>query len=783
MNQNSTEKTNIEFTGERFIPDSPDSEFLAQEHIARYSFTAKFVANKQVLDVGCGSGYGSDILANAGAAKVIGVDISEETILYCQKYYKQSNLKFEQGDCTSLKFKEKSFDVIVALELIEHIENEQKFLNETKRLLKKNGILILSTPNKETHGLDHPLEGKQKNPFHVKEYTEKELLLTLNKFFTNTTLLYQFYPSTLAILDGKSGEKIKELPVKSSFEKISDANYFIVLCSNEKIGSHTNFVYLFNHETLPQANYKEFKKWIRSLSEQNKDLLEQNKSLFNLKSLLSDKESELSSLKSSLSDKESELSDKESELSDKESELSDKESSLSDKESELSDKESEITQLQSSLELTQQQILNIHQSFVFRMLHKYDKTLGKVLPLRPKKYLPSPKPQTEYDESPIIEKALTNIPLNKKDIICFPIINWDYRFQRPQHILEKFSEKGHRIFYLTVNLKSINKNYHIKELSNNIYQIELNSPKFFDILKDKFNESLVSNIILSIKEAKKDLKLDAISFVEFPTWSPLVIELKKELDFKIIFDCLDEYTGFSNVIKEREIEEKILLENSDFVTCSSLHLYEKNQKFTSNLLYLPNAGEFDHFNKTPSQILLQNYKKPIIGYFGSIADWFDNELIEYVAKKRPDYTFIFIGYTFGSNIQQLKKLTNVHFLGERPYSELPKYLYAFDVCLIPFKNVPLISATHPVKIYEYMGAGKPVVTTNMKELIPMKELCYISYSKEDFLQKIDQALHEKDEDIVQQRIDFASKNTWSHRINTLYSKLNEIPSMNLQHHN
>jgi len=758
MNQNSTEKTDIE-SRERFIPDSPDSEFLAQEHISRYSFAAKFVANKQVLDVGCGSGYGSDILASTGAAKVIGVDISEEAISYCQKYYKQSNLKFEQGDCTSLKFKEKSFDVIVAFELIEHIENEQKFLNETKRLLKKNGILILSTPNKETYGLDHPLGGKQKNPFHVKEYTEKELLSTLNKFFTNTTLLYQFYPSTMAILDGKLGKKIEELPVKGSFEKISDTNYFIVLCSNEKIDSYTNFVYLFNHETLPQANYKEFKKWVKSLSEQNKD-----------------KESELSSLNSSLKDKESELSSLNSSLKDKESELSSLNSSLKDK-------ESEITQLQSSLESTQQQIMDIHQSFVFRMLHKYDKTLGKVLPLRPKKYLPSSKPQTEYNESPIIEKALTNIPLNKKDIICFPIINWDYRFQRPQHILEKFSEKGHRVFYLTVNLKPIDKNYHIKELSNNIYQIELNSPKYFDIFKDKFNESLISNIITSINEVKKDLKLDVISFVEFPTWANLVIKLKKQLGFKIIFDCLDEYTGFSNVIKEREKEEELLFKKSDFVICSSLHLFEKNQKFASNLLYLPNAGEFSHFNKKPSQILLQNYKKPIIGYFGSIADWFDDELIEYIAKKRPNYTFIFIGHTYGSNIQQLKKLTNIHFLGERPYSELPKYLHAFDACLIPFKNVPLIAATHPVKIYEYMSAGKPVVTTNMNELMPMKELCYISDSKENFLQNIDKALHEKDEDIFQQRIDFASKNTWTHRINTLYSKLNEISSMDLQHHN
>jgi len=176
-------------------------------------------------------------------------------------------------------------------------------------------------------------------------------------------------------------------------------------------------------------------------------------------------------------------------------------------------------------------------------------------------------------------------------------------------------------------------------------------------------------------------------------------------------------------------------------------------------------------------------KKPIIGYFGSIAEWFDNELIEYIAKKRPNLTFIFIGHTFGSNIQSLNKLKNVHFLGERPYSELPKFLHAFDVCLIPFKNVSLIAATHPVKIYEYLAAGKPVLTTYMKELEPMKDICYIAKGKEDFLENLDFALNEEDKDLIQRRIDFASKNTWDHRINKFYTELEKNELIDLHHHN
>ena len=141
-----------------------------------------------------------------------------------------------------------------------------------------------------------------------------------------------------------------------------------------------------------------------------------------------------------------------------------------------------------------------------------------------------------------------------------------------------------------------------------------------------------------------------------------------------------------------------------------------------------------------------------------------------------------IGHTFGSDIRKLQKLPNVHFLGERPYSELPKYLCDFDVCLIPFKKTPLTEATHPIKIYEYFAAGKPVVATNMAELNPMTDICYLAENKEDFLKKLDLAVNEKDEAITKKRIKFASENTWENRFETLYDELKKIDSFNVEHH-
>ena len=450
----------------------------------------------------------------------------------------------------------------------------------------------------------------------------------------------------------------------------------------------------------------------------------------------------------------------------------------------LAERESRITNLQVAIVNYQNIITDIHQSFVLRMLHQYDKTIGKFIPLKPKKYTKSNKVQSTQEEHLAnTQKATQDTKLYKKDIICFPIINWDYRFQRPQHIMTEFVKNGHRIFYLTVNLRKLDKPYEIKQLSENIFQIEFNSPKFFDIYKDIFDESLISKVLESFQIFSNELKLDAVCFVEFPTWTPLVLELKKQFNCGIIFDCLDDFTGFSNVIKEREKEEKTLVKNSDLVIATASYLLKKVMKETSKTLFLPNACEFSHFNRISSDRPLRDYKKPIIGFFGSIADWFDNNLIEFVAEKRPNLTFVFIGHTFGSDIRKLQQLKNVHFLGERPYSELPNYLHEFDVCLIPFKVTPLIIATHPVKIYEYLAAGKAVVTTDIPELLPMDNLCYIAKNKQDFLVKIDLALKENDENLVQRRMDFASKNTWEQRFSDLYSVLNKIPSLDILHHN
>lgn len=166
---------NLEFTGERYIPDGKTKSRMHLEHMAHYRFATKYVKGKTVLDTGCGAGYGSAFLKKVGAKKVVGVDIDPPTIEYTKNHYRLSGLEFQVMDCTHLKFRDEVFDIVVSFEVLEHIKNYSQYLAEIKRVLKPGGLLILSTPNRKFLPL--------RNPFHIKEFYFDELRDELERYF------------------------------------------------------------------------------------------------------------------------------------------------------------------------------------------------------------------------------------------------------------------------------------------------------------------------------------------------------------------------------------------------------------------------------------------------------------------------------------------------------------------------------------------------------------------------------------------------------------------------
>ena len=178
----------MEFTGERVVPGKTP-QTIYEEHIYRYIFAAGLAQNRVVLDVACGTGYGAGYLAEKGAGQVVGVDISRIAIDYAgERFGGDSRASFICANALRLPFLDHVFDVVVSFETIEHVRQYRKFLGECRRVLKEDGLLICSTPNRRIFS---PNLAKPINTFHVKEFWPEEFYRLLRRYFAHITLYGQ----------------------------------------------------------------------------------------------------------------------------------------------------------------------------------------------------------------------------------------------------------------------------------------------------------------------------------------------------------------------------------------------------------------------------------------------------------------------------------------------------------------------------------------------------------------------------------------------------------------
>ncbi len=180
----------MKFTGERFIPGDnfcgPDTN-IHKEHISRYEFACNYIKDKKILDIACGVGYGCKMFIDQGAKHVTGCDLSDESIDYAKKHFSTNNIEFLKKDIRHLDFPDETFDCVVSFETLEHIKEQEIVLKELNRVLKKDGFLIISTPNREVRSLDE--EGS--NIFHEKELSVNEFKNLITLYFPKFELYSQ----------------------------------------------------------------------------------------------------------------------------------------------------------------------------------------------------------------------------------------------------------------------------------------------------------------------------------------------------------------------------------------------------------------------------------------------------------------------------------------------------------------------------------------------------------------------------------------------------------------
>lgn len=249
-----------------------------------------------------------------------------------------------------------------------------------------------------------------------------------------------------------------------------------------------------------------------------------------------------------------------------------------------------------------------------------------------------------------------------------------------------------------------------------------------------------------VKRAMRQLGFHRpLSWSFLPASAPVSGTLGEEL---VVYHCVDEFSAFSDTNGRHiaELEHK-LLKKANLVITSAERLYENKIKVNPNTSLVRHGVDFDHFVKacdpaTPIPEEIARLPRPIIGFFGLLADWVDQEALAACARAFPEGSVVVLGKTMPDvDPSLLKSLPNVHLLGRKRYEDLPGYCKAFDVALNPFKVNELTLNANPLKVREYLAAGLPVISSDIPEVRKVG-LCKIASSPEDFVHKVRECLAE-----------------------------------------
>lgn len=353
-----------------------------------------------------------------------------------------------------------------------------------------------------------------------------------------------------------------------------------------------------------------------------------------------------------------------------------------------------------------------------------------------------------------------------EDVFVWSVIDWHFRMQRPQHLAAAMAAKGHRVFYISNNfVDSATPGFSVEALGQDgrLFQVNLNLAGAPQIYFDVANAEQVAAIQASLaKLLKWTATSGSISLVQHPFW----LEPAQSLpNMRLVYDCMDHHGGFEDNAASVLAGERTLVENADLLIVTSQWLLDEMEGKSRSIAMIRNATEYEHFCERPEKVFADEVGRRVIGYYGAIAEWFDVELVRQVALDHPQDLVLLVGRDTAGAADRLAGVKNVRFIGEVSYKDLPYWVHGFDVCLLPFRVIPLTLATNPVKVYEYLSAGKPTVSVDLPELSQFEGLVRLATEPAAFSREVTAALQADANTAaqVEARKAFARQQTWAHR--------------------
>ena len=339
-------------------------------------------------------------------------------------------------------------------------------------------------------------------------------------------------------------------------------------------------------------------------------------------------------------------------------------------------------------------------------------------------------------------------------------------FQRPQHIALNLSKQKCLVFYEVTRFTDKIKD--LKETSENLILINLENKSIQKILFNK----------LRIITKPKYIQIYSTD------WQMTKKELQQYIEngYKIIYEYIDEINPILSGTKKIpvNIKEKFEYAVNDkeniFIVVTADKLKEDiiKKRGTEKLVLSSNGVDYEHYKNIDGSFEFDdkfkeilNQKKPIIGYYGAIASWFDYDMVKKLAINRTENNIVLIGTKYDDSFEKsgIDKIQNVYYLGTKDYKILKNYSNKFNVCIIPFLINDITKATSPLKIFEYMALGKPVVTTAMDECKKYKSVL-IAHNEGEFIELIDKGINldkKENKEYFETLDKEALENTWRNK--------------------
>ncbi len=350
--------------------------------------------------------------------------------------------------------------------------------------------------------------------------------------------------------------------------------------------------------------------------------------------------------------------------------------------------------------------------------------------------------------------------LHDVDLLCFSHLRWGFVFQRPNHLLTRFS-KHQRVFFIEEPVfVDGEEKVHIENYNDNLYVVTPNLPHGLsheEVLKRQ--QKMINSLVLQMQIKRY------FSWYYTPMALPFTEHLNPEM---VVYDCMDELAAFKFAPPELTQREKQLFQKADVVFTGGHSIFESKKNDHHNIYSFPSSIDKHHFGKArrmktePAD--QAGIAHPRFGFFGVIDERFDIELIDAVAKAKPEWQFVLLGPVVKIDPATLPKYANVHYLGGKSYDQLPSYIAGWDIAMIPFAINESTRFISPTKTPEYLAAGKPVISTAIRDVVAPygnNGLVHIVSNAEEFIAVAESELKRKRRTAWQKKVDeFLQGNSW-----------------------